>query len=161
MSVRTRQRREKHPTELLNRDQTGRAWKFAEHPYAGYLGFWFRKAAEQWLAEPATGLDQRRPIDLLTTPAGVMLVEDFLRRIVHGVSRDAVAGGLGDELVARRLDEATHASTGPAAKVPFAMEGAGTGGVFEQCTARSIQQPLYLKLPFIRASVSWIQLLTF
>src|SRR5260370_3043974 len=30
MSVRTRQRREKHPTELLSQDQAGRTWKFAE-----------------------------------------------------------------------------------------------------------------------------------
>jgi putative toxin-antitoxin system antitoxin component (TIGR02293 family) len=85
MSVRTRQRREKHPTELLNRDQTGRAWKFAEILTRAISVFGSRTAAEQWLAEPATGLDQRRPIDLLTTPAGVMLVEDFLGRIEYGV----------------------------------------------------------------------------
>ena len=47
--------------------------------------FGSRTAAEQWLAQPATGLDQRRPIDLLTTPAGVELVEDFLGRIEYGV----------------------------------------------------------------------------
>jgi putative toxin-antitoxin system antitoxin component (TIGR02293 family) len=85
MSVRTRQRREKHPTELLNRDQTGRAWKFAEILTRAISVFGSRAAAEQWLAEPATGLDQRRPIDLLTTPAGVMLVEDFLGRIEYSV----------------------------------------------------------------------------
>jgi putative toxin-antitoxin system antitoxin component (TIGR02293 family) len=47
--------------------------------------FGSRTAAEQWLAQPATGLDQRRPIDLLITPAGVELVEDFLGRIEYGV----------------------------------------------------------------------------
>ena len=85
MSVRTRQRREKHPTELLNQDQAGRAWKFAEILARAASAFGSRAAAEQWLAQPATGLDQRRPIDLLTTPAGVELVQDFLGRIEYGV----------------------------------------------------------------------------
>jgi putative toxin-antitoxin system antitoxin component (TIGR02293 family) len=47
--------------------------------------FGSRAVGEQWLAQPATGLDQRRPIDLLTTPAGMELVEDFLGRIEYGV----------------------------------------------------------------------------
>jgi putative toxin-antitoxin system antitoxin component (TIGR02293 family) len=85
MSVRTRQRREKHPAELLSQDQTGRTWKFAEILTRATSAFGSRSAAEQWLAQPATGLDQRRPIDLLTTPAGVELVEDFLGRIEYGV----------------------------------------------------------------------------
>lgn len=41
--------------------------------------------AEQWLERPAIGLDQRRPIDLLGTPAGVELVEDYLERLEYGV----------------------------------------------------------------------------
>jgi putative toxin-antitoxin system antitoxin component (TIGR02293 family) len=47
--------------------------------------FGSRTAAEAWLARPAVGLDQRRPVDLLTTPAGVELVESFLGRIEYGV----------------------------------------------------------------------------
>ena len=43
------------------------------------------EAAERWVAAPAMGLDQRRPIDLLTTPAGVQLVEEFLARLEYGV----------------------------------------------------------------------------
>jgi putative toxin-antitoxin system antitoxin component (TIGR02293 family) len=85
ISVRTRQRREKHPTELLSQDQTGRTWKLAELLTRATSVFGSRTAAEQWFAQPATGLDQRRPIDLLTTPAGVELVEDFLGRIEYGV----------------------------------------------------------------------------
>jgi putative toxin-antitoxin system antitoxin component (TIGR02293 family) len=34
---------------------------------------------------PAIGLDQRRPIDLLATPAGAKIVEDFLDRLEFGV----------------------------------------------------------------------------
>jgi putative toxin-antitoxin system antitoxin component (TIGR02293 family) len=41
--------------------------------------------AEQWLEHPAIGLNQRRPIDLLGTPAGVALVEDYLLRLEFGV----------------------------------------------------------------------------
>ena len=85
MSERTRQRREKHPTELLSQDQAGRTWKFAGILTRAISVFGSRTAAEQWLAQPATGLDQRRPIDLLTTPAGVELVEDALGRIEYGV----------------------------------------------------------------------------
>ena len=85
MSERTRQRREKHPTELLSQDQAGRTWKFAEVLARAISVFGSRTAAEQWLAQPATGLEQRRPIDLLTTPVGVELVEDFLGRIEYGV----------------------------------------------------------------------------
>jgi putative toxin-antitoxin system antitoxin component (TIGR02293 family) len=44
-----------------------------------------QEAAEQWLERPAIGLDQRRPIDLLSTPAGVELVETFLERLEYGV----------------------------------------------------------------------------
>ena len=85
MSARTRQRREKHPTESLSQDQAGRTWKFAEVLARATSVFGSQDAAEKWLAQPATGLDQRRPIDLLTTPAGVVLVEDFLGRVEYGV----------------------------------------------------------------------------
>ena len=44
-----------------------------------------REAAEQRLECPAVGLDQRRPIDLLSTPAGMTLVEEFLERLEYGV----------------------------------------------------------------------------
>jgi putative toxin-antitoxin system antitoxin component (TIGR02293 family) len=44
-----------------------------------------REEAEQWLDRPQTGLDQRRPIDLLQTPAGADLVRDLLTRLEHGV----------------------------------------------------------------------------
>ena len=41
--------------------------------------------AEQWLDRPAMGLDRRRPINLLATPAGVELVEQHLTRLEYGV----------------------------------------------------------------------------
>jgi putative toxin-antitoxin system antitoxin component (TIGR02293 family) len=41
--------------------------------------------AEQWLRRPAIGLEQKRPIELLTTPAGVKLVEEYLGRLEYDV----------------------------------------------------------------------------
>ena len=58
MSLRTRQRREKHPMELLSQEQTGRTWKFAEILTRATPLFGSQAAAEQWLEQPATGLDQ-------------------------------------------------------------------------------------------------------
>jgi uncharacterized protein (DUF2384 family) len=44
-----------------------------------------QEEAEQWLKRPAVGLNQERPIDLLTAPAGVRSVEDYLGRLEHDV----------------------------------------------------------------------------
>ncbi len=42
-------------------------------------------AAERWMEEPAIGLDQRRPLDLLSTPGGLDIVKTFLKRLQYGV----------------------------------------------------------------------------
>jgi putative toxin-antitoxin system antitoxin component (TIGR02293 family) len=85
MSHRTYQRHTAASAGQLNPEQSGRAWKLAEilARAASVLGS--KEEAEQWLERPAIGLNQRKPIDLLATPAGVELVEDFLVRIEHGV----------------------------------------------------------------------------
>lgn len=85
MSLRTWQRRKDEPSKPLSQDQSGRAWKFAEILAKATDIFGSQTEAEQWLERPATGLDQRRPIDLLGTPAGVELVEDHLGRLEYGV----------------------------------------------------------------------------
>lgn len=85
MSLRTWQRRKDAPSKPLSQDQSGRAWKFAEILAKATDIFGSQTEAEQWLERPATGLDQRRPIDLLGTPAGVELVEDHLGRLEYGV----------------------------------------------------------------------------
>ena len=41
--------------------------------------------AQRWLEMAALGLDGQRPIDLLQTPAGAELVNDFLTRLEYGV----------------------------------------------------------------------------
>ena len=44
-----------------------------------------QEEAEQWLGRLAIGLEQRCPIDLLATPAGIELVEQHLERLAYGV----------------------------------------------------------------------------
>lgn len=85
MSLRTVQRFRSAPTKLLSKEQSGRAWKFAEILATATAIFGSQAEAEEWLESPAIGLDQRRPIELLATPAGVKLVEDLLVRLEYGV----------------------------------------------------------------------------
>jgi putative toxin-antitoxin system antitoxin component (TIGR02293 family) len=72
-------------TKLLSHEQSGRTWKLAEILAKATDVLGSREEAEQWLERPAMGLNQRRPIDLLATPAGVEMVETFLERLDYGV----------------------------------------------------------------------------
>jgi len=85
MSLRTYQRFKVAPGKPLSQEQSGRAWKFAEILAKATAVLGSQDEAEAWLERPAIGLEQRRPIDLLATPAGVRLVEDFLARLDYGV----------------------------------------------------------------------------
>jgi putative toxin-antitoxin system antitoxin component (TIGR02293 family) len=85
MSLRTIQRRKEAPSKRLNQEQSGRTWKFAEILAKATAVLGSQEEAEQWLQRPAMGLDQRRPLDLLATPAGVEIVQDFLGRLEYGV----------------------------------------------------------------------------
>ncbi|MGX5831980.1 type II RES/Xre toxin-antitoxin system antitoxin [Mesorhizobium sp. 43Arga] len=85
MSLRTWQRRKDAPSKPLSQEQSGRTWKFAEILAKATDVLGTQAEAEQWLERPAIGLDQHRPIDLLGTPAGVELVEDYLERLEYGV----------------------------------------------------------------------------
>lgn len=83
MSLRTFQRR--RDARPLSREQSGRAWKFAEILARAIEIFGSQEEAERWLDQPAPGLEQRRPLDLLATPAGVEMVETLLARLEYGV----------------------------------------------------------------------------
>jgi len=85
ISLRTFQRRKDAPAQPLNLEQSGRAWKFAEILAKATEVFGSQGEAEAWLDRPALGLDNRRPLDLLSTPAGVEMVEEFLERLAYGV----------------------------------------------------------------------------
>jgi len=85
MSLRTYQRHVAADDKPLSPEQTARTWKLAEIVAKATEIFGSRDKAELWLTQPAIGLNQRRPIDLLATPAGVELVETYLERIDYGV----------------------------------------------------------------------------
>ncbi len=85
VSIRTVQRRTGSPQKLLSQDQSGRAWKFAEIVTTATEVFGSQSEAEKWLTTPAVALDQRRPVDLLSSPAGVEMVEQLLGRLEYGV----------------------------------------------------------------------------
>ena len=84
VSLRTLQRKAS-PHKALTEAQSGRAWKFAEIMAKATQVMGSQEEAERWMTSPAMALDQRRPIDLLSTPAGVELVEDLLIRLEYGV----------------------------------------------------------------------------
>jgi putative toxin-antitoxin system antitoxin component (TIGR02293 family) len=85
LSVRTVQRRTQTPQKPLTAEQSGRAWKFAEVLAKATDVLGDQEAAEQWLNTPAIALDQRRPIELLSTSVGAEMVERLLTRIEYGV----------------------------------------------------------------------------
>jgi putative toxin-antitoxin system antitoxin component (TIGR02293 family) len=85
VSVRTLQRRREGSTKPLSQEQSARTWKFAEILAKATEVFGSQQEAERWMERPAMALEQRRPIDLMTTPAGVEIVEDLLRRLEYGV----------------------------------------------------------------------------
>ncbi|HEX6441895.1 MAG TPA: antitoxin Xre/MbcA/ParS toxin-binding domain-containing protein [Stellaceae bacterium] len=85
VSQRTVQRFKLAPDKKLSPEQSGRAWKFAEILAKATEVLGSQEEAEDWLKRPAMALDQRRPLDLLATPAGTKLVEDLLGRIQYGV----------------------------------------------------------------------------
>ena len=85
ISLRTYQRRKETRDKPLSLEQSGRTWKFAEILGRAIELFGSQTEAEAWLERPAMALDERRPIDLLSTPAGVESVEDLLTRLEYGV----------------------------------------------------------------------------
>lgn len=85
MPARTMQRKVKLPKEILNPDQSARAWRFAQVLSKASEVLGSREAAERWLSKPALGLNGRRPIELLSNSVGYELVNDFLIRMEYGV----------------------------------------------------------------------------
>jgi putative toxin-antitoxin system antitoxin component (TIGR02293 family) len=85
ISFRTYQRRQDALDKPLSPQQSGRTWKFAEILGRATELFGSQAEAEEWMERPAVALDQRKPIDLLSTPAGVESVEDHLTRLEYAV----------------------------------------------------------------------------
>ncbi len=85
VSLRTVQRQSKSPKKMLSLEQSSRTWKFAEVLAKATEVMGSQVRAEEWLTTPATALDQRRPIDLLSSPVGAEAVEQLLGRLEYGV----------------------------------------------------------------------------
>lgn len=86
ISQRTFQRRKaENDLKTLSSEQSSRAWKLAEVVAKATDVFGSQEEAEQWLERPAIGLNQKRPIDLLSTTAGTEIVDRYLEQIEFGV----------------------------------------------------------------------------
>lgn len=86
ISIRTLQRRKSDTTgKVLSIEQSSRAWRFAEIIAKATDIMGTQEAAEAWFLEPAIGLNNRRPIDLLASSAGAGVIEDYLTRLEYGV----------------------------------------------------------------------------
>jgi putative toxin-antitoxin system antitoxin component (TIGR02293 family) len=85
LSLRTLQRTRHDPDRRLSTEQSGRVWRFAEVLAKATDLLGSQKQAEQWLDSPALGLGRRRPLDLMATPAGLDMIENYLGRLEYGV----------------------------------------------------------------------------
>ncbi len=85
MSERTFQRYKLDHTRTLSTEQSSRTWNFARILTKAISVLGSQVEAEKWMIQPAMGLDNRRPIDLLATAAGSELVQEFLDRLDYGV----------------------------------------------------------------------------
>ncbi|OLF54325.1 antitoxin Xre/MbcA/ParS toxin-binding domain-containing protein [Pseudomonas chlororaphis] len=84
-SERTLARRMKNQDEALSPEQSARALYYAQVLEKAEAVLGSRALAEDWMTQPALGLDGEVPIDLLANPVGYELVTDFLHRLEFGV----------------------------------------------------------------------------
>ncbi len=85
VSLRTMQRKKGDAAKRLSVEQAYRTWQFAETLARATQVLGSQEVAERWLESPAIGLDRKSPIDLLATPAGTRMVDNYLTRIEYGV----------------------------------------------------------------------------
>lgn len=85
ISTRTFMRLKTEPDKLLDAEQSGRVWQFAQLLAKAEELFGSRERAVNWILRPAMSLENRRPIELLTTPVGAKLVDDVIERMRYGV----------------------------------------------------------------------------
>ena len=85
VSLRTLQRSRLEPQKALSTEQSSRARTFAHILADATDVLGSQEAAERWLMQPAMALGQRAPLALLSTAAGVSLVEDLLGQMRYGV----------------------------------------------------------------------------
>jgi putative toxin-antitoxin system antitoxin component (TIGR02293 family) len=84
ISERTLQRG-KAADKLLDSNASDRVLRLASVTEQAIDVLGSQEAAERWLATPALGLDERKPIDLLQSSEGTELVRTLLTRMDYGV----------------------------------------------------------------------------
>ena len=85
VSLRTFMRLKADPSRPLGPEQSSRVWQFAEIMAKAEDVLGSTDRAVDWMLRPAIALENRRPIDLLTTSIGAQLVDDVIERMRHGV----------------------------------------------------------------------------
>lgn len=85
VSERTLRRQKDNPDKAMPTELASKTWQLAQTLAIATDVFGSQEAAGQWMVQAATGLDGRRPIDLLQTVPGAELVNDFLGRLEYGV----------------------------------------------------------------------------
>jgi putative toxin-antitoxin system antitoxin component (TIGR02293 family) len=85
VSTRTYMRLKANPGKRLDTEQSGRLWQFAELLAKAEEVMGSNERAIDWMLKPAMALENRPPIELLTTPVGAQLVDAVLDRMRFGV----------------------------------------------------------------------------
>ncbi len=83
-SARTLQRKRQRRTRLT-RDESDRLARLARLAVRAGEALGSSEKGQRWLGKPNRALDGMRPLDLLASDTGSVLVEDVLARIEHGV----------------------------------------------------------------------------
>jgi putative toxin-antitoxin system antitoxin component (TIGR02293 family) len=81
ISARSFARRKAAPKTRLPLGESERLWRFALLLGQATKVFGSPEGAEEWMTEPALGLEYQRPIEVLTTNPGALLVHQYLGRI--------------------------------------------------------------------------------
>ena len=79
-----RRRKEREDTSMPAA-KASKAWLLAETMAKAEVVFGGTREAAAWMATPAIGLNNSRPIELLQTLQGAELVSDLLTRLEYGV----------------------------------------------------------------------------
>jgi len=69
----------------LNHPQNAVAFQFEEVLKHAIIVFGDQQLAEDWLKKPCRYLGSKIPLELINTPLGFQVIEDYLTRIEHGV----------------------------------------------------------------------------
>jgi len=86
ISLATLRRREaKIAPSRLSIEESNRLWRFVSVFGQATHIFGCEGSAEAWMTKAAIGLANRKPIDLLATPSGVAMVQDYLARLEYNV----------------------------------------------------------------------------